>query len=76
MGLVIESATLARAISSGLDAGLARTAYEVRLNAAGELEWIEQTEAGVVRYTTEPKAGVGRRIGVSLLSILPIDWLL
>ena len=76
MGLVIESAALAQGIADGLDAALARAAYEVRLTASGALEWIEHTSAGEVRHASEPRAGLGRRIAASVLSVLPIDWLL
>jgi hypothetical protein len=30
----------------------------------------------VVRHTKEPNAGLGKRFGVGLLSLLPIEWLL
>ncbi len=76
MGLVIESATLAQGIADGMDVGLAKVAYEVRLTESGALVWIEQTPQGEVRYLSEPKASLGRRIGASILAVLPIEWLL
>lgn len=77
MGLVIESAKLGNAISQMLDQRAALAAYEVRLAGDdGALEWIEHTDAGVIRYDKEPKVGLGKRIGVGLLSLLPIEWLL
>jgi putative cardiolipin synthase len=76
MGLVIESPKLASAISQALDQRAEAAAYEVKLAGDGSLEWIEYTDQGVVRHNTEPKVGLGKRLGVGLLSLLPIEWLL
>ena len=76
MGLVIESAKLGNAIAQMLDQRAELAAYEVRLAGDGSLEWIETTDDGVVRHSNEPKASLGKRIGVGLLSLLPIEWLL
>jgi cardiolipin synthase C len=76
MGLVIESQVLAALHHSTLDRKLPAIAYELRLTADGELEWIEQTDAGELRHRSEPKAGLGRRVSVRILSWLPIEWLL
>ena len=50
--------------------------YEVRLSAKGQTYWLEQREDRVVRHDTEPGTTAWQRIRVSLLSLLPIDWLL
>ena len=71
MGVVIESPRLAGQLSSALDTNLARDAYEVRL-AGDDLEWID----GDVRHTSEPGAGIFKRLWIGFLSILPIEWLL
>ena len=42
----------------------------------GGLVWIEQTAAGENRHDTEPDTTWSMRIGVEMLSILPIEWLL
>ena len=76
MGIVIESAKLGAAIAQQLDQRAERAAYEVRLAGDGSLEWIETTDEGVIRHNTEPKTGLGKRIGVGLLSLLPIEWML
>jgi putative cardiolipin synthase len=76
MGLVIESAQLADAISSGLDRMVERAAYEVRLDQNGSLEWVERTERGEVLYRSEPKTGLFRRLGVGFMSWLPIEGML
>ncbi len=76
MGLVVESATLAGGLSDLLDKELSKHAYEVRLTSSGALEWIEQTETGDIHYSSEPKAGVLSRLGVVVMSWLPIEGLL
>jgi putative cardiolipin synthase len=77
MGVVIESPRLAEAISRVLDEETQRRAYEVKLAGNGRgLEWVEQTAEGEVRYDTEPKTGWFRRLGVRIMSWLPIEWML
>lgn len=77
MGLVIESPKLADDLSTGLDRGIARAAYEVKLGKDGlDLEWIERTGDGEVRYTKEPKTTFMKRFNVGFLELLPIEWLL
>lgn len=77
MGLVIHSHKLAAAVSDGLDAHLAASAYRLDLADDGRsIQWLEQSSLGPVRYLTEPKAGFMRRLLVNLMSLLPIDWLL
>jgi putative cardiolipin synthase len=51
-------------------------AYEVRLTKSGSLEWLEQTEAGQIRYTRDPKTGFFKRLVNRILGWLPIEWLL
>ncbi len=40
------------------------------------LEWVERTASGEKRYDIEPETDWSTRMGVGLLSILPIEWLL
>jgi putative cardiolipin synthase len=77
MGVVIDNPKLADAVSSTLDRDLGRSAYEVRLAPDGHgLEWLERTPQGEERYTSEPKTGFFKRLGVGFMSILPIEWML
>ncbi|MET0856607.1 MAG: phospholipase D-like domain-containing protein, partial [Telluria sp.] len=76
MGFLIASPAMARQLKERLDSGLAERAYEVRLAPDGALYWIERTQGAVIRHDTEPGASVWLRIGVRILSWLPIDWLL
>ena len=77
MGLVIESPALAQRLAAYFDAELPMTSYEVRLTPDGrDLEWIEQTPSGEIRYDTDPDTSWILRRQVDMLSILPIEWLL
>jgi putative cardiolipin synthase len=77
IGVVIESAELAGAVSDALDLQIEQRAYEVVLAHDGKaLEWIERTAEGEVRHDTEPKTGWFKRLGVRVMQWLPIEWLL
>ncbi|WP_429201049.1 phospholipase D family protein [Massilia sp. UYP11] len=76
MGFVIESPLLARRIFAAFDERMPTEAYEVRLSPEGQLYWLERRGGTVLRHDVEPGTSLGERAGVSLMSILPIDWLL
>jgi putative cardiolipin synthase len=76
MGFVIDSPVLAKQLADSLERNLPERAFEVRLAPDGALYWIERGPGGTVRYDTEPGTGFWKRIGVRLLSLLPIEWLL
>jgi len=77
MGLLIENPALAERLATSFDDAVPKAAYEVRLTADGrDLEWIELTPSGTTRYATEPATKPFRRATVSVLSILPIEWML
>lgn len=72
MGIVVESPALANRLSEAFNRDMASVAYEVRLLPQGSLEWVEHE----VHCTSEPGAGLLRRLWIGFLSILPIEWLL
>lgn len=76
LGVVIDSPALAGAIGAALDRGLPARSYEVKLDADGELVWLDQVGDGTVRHTREPGVSVFKRALVTVLSWLPIDGLL
>ena len=76
LGFVIDSPAIARAITDDFASGLARHAYEVRLGATGALQWIEQRDGETLVHEAEPGTDVWQRLGVRLLSLLPIEWML
>jgi putative cardiolipin synthase len=76
MGFVIDSPVLARRIFAAFDERMPAEAYEVRLSPEGQLYWLERRGKAVVRHDVEPGTSPGERASVSLMSMLPIDWLL
>ena len=76
MGFVIDSPAMARQLAATLDSSVADRAYEVRLAPDGSLYWIERKQGAAIRHDTEPGTGFWRRLGVRVMSWLPIDWLL
>ena len=76
MGFVIESPNLALQIESAFDKEIARHSYEVRLSETGDLYWLEQSGANVIRHDSEPETSFIKRTIVWFLSLLPIEWLL
>lgn len=77
MGLVIDSPALARGLAEGFDTQVPRLAYEVRLAPDGRsLQWVERRAAGEKVYDTEPATSALLRLGIGVMSVLPIEWLL
>ena len=75
MGFVMECAELAEDIA-GLANRLPERCYLVRLRTDGRLEWVEMRDDAEIVHTREPGAPSWRRSLVSLLALLPIEWLL
>ena len=73
---MIHSPLLAGSITRAFRTKVPDLAYRVRLDAGGNLQWIERRDGTEQVYDTEPQTGFWRRLGVSILSWLPIDWLL
>ena len=77
LGLIIDSPRLAEAIGTTFDRDVPLLAYEVKLTASGDLVWVERFPDGPpVAYTSEPHTGIFKRALITVLSVLPIDWLL
>lgn len=76
LGFVIDSPTLAQAIGDTFSSRMPAQACQVRLSADGSLRWIEQVAGREVVHEVEPGSRFWTRPGVSLLSTLPIEWLL
>jgi putative cardiolipin synthase len=76
LGFVIESPSLARTLEESFAEWLPGQAYEVRLDPDGSLVWIERRGGEVIRHETEPGTTAVRRAVITLLSHLPIEWLL
>jgi putative cardiolipin synthase len=76
MGFVIDSPALAQRVADAFDRRIPAGSYEVRLATSGELYWIERRGGKQLRHDVEPGTTVWQRVGVWLLSLLPIEWLL
>ena len=76
MGFVVESPRLARTIHAAFDTELPKGSYEVRLDASGNLEWIDRSSGTDVTWHEEPETGLFKRGLVTVLSWLPIDIML
>lgn len=76
LGFVIDSSMMAMRISRAFDTRIPAHAYVVHLDDDGQLFWIEQRGDQPLRHDSEPHTGLFRRIGVVILSMLPIEWLL
>jgi putative cardiolipin synthase len=76
MGLVVDSPTMARQLSDSFAKNMTERAYQVKLAPDGSLYWIGTQKGVVTRYDTEPGTTLLQRIGIKVLSWLPIDWLL
>ncbi|MFV2029758.1 phospholipase D family protein [Neisseria sp. S1] len=74
MGVVLESPQIASAMQRTLVDTTPEYAYKVTLNQYGKLQW-HDPESGQT-LNKEPEAGFWRRLGVKILSILPIEGLL
>jgi putative cardiolipin synthase len=76
MGLVVDSPAMARQLSDSFNRNMTERAYEVKLAPDGSLYWIGTQKGVVTRYDVEPGTTFLQRLGVTVLSWLPIDWLL
>ena len=76
MGFLIESPELAAELAETFQTEIPARAYQVRLASDGKLEWVERIDGKEVVHKEEPGASMMNRIGVSVLSWLPIEWLL
>jgi putative cardiolipin synthase len=74
MGVIIDSPSLAARMSQVFETDVPANAYEVRL--AKEPYWIERRDGRVIEHHTEPGTTFWKRAAVSVLSVLPIEWLL
>lgn len=75
-GFIIESPAMAQTISDAFSSQIPQRSYEVKLSAAGDIEWIERRDGEEVVHTDEPGVSKWQTLVVSVLSVLPIDWLL
>jgi putative cardiolipin synthase len=75
MGVLYESPELARGLPGKIQSDLAQKTYRVELEA-NRLTWVTREGENKLRFTSEPKASFLKRLEASVLSWLPIEWLL
>ena len=76
LGFVIESPVLAGSLADVFADGVPERAYRVRLGAMAKIRWTEMRDGRELVHDREPGAGLGLRLVVTVLSWLPIEWLL
>ncbi|WP_240989617.1 phospholipase D family protein [Salipiger mangrovisoli] len=75
MGLLIDSPSIAAAISEQLDTPT--YAYDVTLDDAGDLVWTNTPQVGPpLVFHSEPNAGPVTRALTHVISWLPVEWML
>ena len=76
MGFVVDSPNLAGQIHHAFESVLPQVAYEVRLGADAQLQWVDRNGDAERVLTTEPGSSWLKRAVVRVLSWLPIESLL
>lgn len=76
LGFVIDSPALAMEIAKAFTERIPFSAYRVRLSVNDRLRWEEQSNDESLSYDKEPGTGLWKRLAVSILALLPIEWLL
>ncbi len=76
MGFLIDSPALAQALDAAFTTDIPALSYEVGLDQAGNVRWTERHGDDLVVHTSEPGTTRWLRLGMWLLSRLPIDNLL
>lgn len=73
IGVVFESAELAKTFAAGFEQTLEDRAWRLELASPSDIEWVTHENGREVRLTGEPQTSMWRRAGVWLLSLLPIE---
>ena len=76
MGVIINDDQLATQLHDALSDDLLTQAYEVKLLDNGNLQWHTIEEGKKVVYDSEPRTDVSDHVWLTIMSWLPIDWLL
>lgn len=76
MGVIINDDELARQLHGALSDDLLNQAYEVKLLDNGSLEWHTMEDGKEVVYDSEPRVDMSDHVWLTIMSWLPIDWLL
>jgi putative cardiolipin synthase len=75
MGVLFDCPPLAKRLPEQTERNLAQNAYRLELDRH-RLVWVTHEGDKEVRLTSEPEAGLWKRIKAQVISWLPIEWLL
>lgn len=76
MGVIINDSELAEQLHDALSDDLLSQAYEVKILEGGALQWHTIENGKAVIYGAEPKVDITDHTWLTIMSWLPIDWLL
>lgn len=77
LGVVVESPQLADRFENEFDIRAPEMAYQLELDASGNLNWLEARADGEEKsYQADPGITLLERVVLGVLSVLPIEWLL
>lgn len=76
MGVIINDDELARQLHQALSDDLLSQAYQVKLTDDNKLQWHTTVEGKEVIYNSEPRVDMSDHVWLTVMSWLPIDWLL
>ena len=76
MGVIINDDELAKQLHEALSDDLLNQAYEVKLVDNGKLQWHTIENGQQVIYESEPRVDTVDHVWLTIMSWLPIDWLL
>jgi len=76
LGILLDSPVIASRLATLFDTDIPANAYELRLDDAGKVLWIEHTPEGEVAHATTPGASAWKSFWIGVLSGLPIEELL
>jgi cardiolipin synthase C len=72
LGFVIDSPALTNALASRITGLLPELTYRLSLQD-GALQWTEQRDGALQSYDHDPHTSFLRRLGVSILRLLPLE---
>jgi putative cardiolipin synthase len=78
IGIMVDSQELAKQTIELFDRSTSPdNSYRLQLDEkSNRLSWLTRKAGGETRYSTEPEAGLMRKLGVEIMSLLPIESLL
>ena len=77
MGFLIDSPLMAQQVSEVFDGPLAKVSYRPELSADERMMWLETGPDGKVSiWQQEPGATLFQQITLTVIGLLPIQWLL